>query len=124
MAETQNLLGAIKEGMTEKKAQDIVKLDFTGMENSITDYFMICEAETDKQVEAIADSVEKFVKKETGEHVFHKEGYENVEWIILDYFDVVVHIFRAESREYYGLEDLWADAKITNIEVKYSSIEN
>jgi len=124
MAETQKLLDAIKEGMTNKKAQKIIKLDFTGIENSITDYFMICEAETDKQVEAIADSVEKFVRNETGEHVFHKEGYENAEWIILDYFDAVVHIFKAESRESYGLEDLWADAKSTNIEVKYSSIEN
>ncbi len=124
MAETQKLLDAIKDGMTEKKAKNIVKIDFAGTQNSITDFFMICEAETDKQVEAVADSVERFVKTETGEHVFHKEGYENAEWIILDYFDVMVHIFRSEFRNSYSLEDLWADAEITNIEVKYSSIEN
>ena len=110
--------------MTEKKAKNIVKMDFEGTQNSITDFFMICDAETDKQVEAIADSVERIVRTQTGEKTFHKEGYENAEWIILDYFDVVVHVFRTEFRESYGLEDLWADAEITNIEVKYSSIEN
>jgi len=124
MAETQQLLKAIKEGMTEKKAQKIVKIDFKNTQNSITDFFMICEAETDKQVEAVADSVERFVRTRTGEKVFHKEGYENAEWIILDYFDVMVHVFRSEFRNSYNLEDLWADAEITNIEVKYSSIEN
>jgi len=124
MAETQQLLEAIQEGMTEKKAQNIVKIDFKNTRNSITDFFMICEAETDKQVEAVADSVERFVRIETGEKVFHKEGYDNAEWIILDYFNVMVHIFRSEFRDSYKLEDLWADAEITNIEVKYSSIEN
>ncbi len=124
MAETQQLLEAIQEGMTEKKARNIVKIDFKNTQNSITDFFMICEAETDKQVEAVADSVERFVRTETGEKVFHKEGFENAEWIILDYFNVVVHIFRSEFRNSYNLEDLWADAEITNIEVKYSSIEN
>jgi ribosome-associated protein len=124
MAEILKLLNAIKEGMIEKKAKNIVKMNFEGTQNSITDFFMICEAETDKQVEAVADSVERFVRKETGEKVFHKEGYENAEWVILDYFDVVVHIFRTEFRESYKLEDLWADAEITNIDVKYSKIEN
>jgi len=124
MAETQKLLDAIKNGMTEKKAKNIVKMNFANTLNSITDYFMICEVETDKQAVTVADSVERMVRNETGEKVFHKEGYENAEWIILDYFDVMVHIFRSEFRESYQLEDLWADAEITNIEVKYSSIEN
>ncbi len=124
MAETQKLLDAIKNGMTEKKAKNIVKMDFANTLNSITDYFMICEVETDKQAVTVADSVERIVRNETGEKVFHKEGYENAEWIILDYFDVMVHVFRSEFRKSYQLEDLWADAEITNIEVKYSSIEN
>jgi len=124
MAEIQKLLEAIKDGMTEKKAKNIVKIDFEGTQNSITNFFMICEADTDKQVEAIADSVERFVRNETGEHVFRKEGYENAEWIILDYFDIMVHVFRSEFRKSYKLEELWADAKITEIEVKYSRIEN
>ncbi len=124
MVKIQKLLKAILEGMTEKKAKNIVKIDFKGTQNSITDFFIICEAETDRQVEAVADSVELFVRKETGDKAFHKEGYENAEWIILDYFDVVVHVFRSEFRNTYKLEDLWADAEITEINVKYSSVEN
>ncbi len=124
MAKTQKLLDAVKEGMIEKKAQNIVKIDFKETQNSVTDFFIICDAETDKQVEAIADSIERFVRIQTGEHVLHKEGKENAEWIILDYFDVMVHIFQKKIRETYKLEDLWADAKIENIEIKYSSIEN
>ncbi|NOZ34358.1 MAG: ribosome silencing factor [Chlorobi bacterium] len=124
MVKIQKLLKAILEGMTEKKAKNIVKIDFKGTQNSITDFFIICEAETDRQVEAVADSVERFVRKETGDKVFHKEGYDNAEWIILDYFDVVVHVFRSEFRNTYKLEDLWADAEISEIKVKYSSVEN
>ncbi len=124
MSETVKLLNAVKEGMIEKKAKRIVEIDFAGTQNSITNYFMICEADTDIQVEAIANSIERTVRKQTGEKIFHKEGYENAEWIILDYFNVVVHVFRSEFRESYKLEDLWADAKIREIDVKYSSIEN
>ena len=124
MSKTQKLLEAIKEGMIEKKAQNIVKINFEETKNSITDYFLICEADTDKQVGAIMDSVEEFVLKNTREKPFHKEGKENSEWIILDYFDVVVHIFQKEFRESYKLEELWADAEITKIDVKYTNIEN
>ncbi len=124
MKKVQKLLDAVKEGMIEKKARNIVKIDFAGTQNSITNFFMICEAENDKQVEAVADSVERFVRTQTGEHILHKEGYENAEWIILDYFDVVVHIFQSEIRESYNLESLWADAKIEKIEVRYSKIDD
>lgn len=124
MSKTQKLLEAIKEGMIEKKAQNITQINFAGTMNAITDYFMICDAGTDKQVAAIMDSVEEYVKKNTKENPIHKEGKENSEWIIIDYFDVVVHIFRKEFRESYKLEELWADAEIINIDVKYTSIEN
>ena len=124
MSKTQKLLEAIKEGMIEKKAQNIVEIDFEGTKSDITDYFLICEADTDRQVGAIMDSVEEFALKITGEKPFHKEGKENSEWIILDYFDVVVHIFQKEFRESYKLEELWADAKVTKIEVSYTNIEN
>lgn len=124
MSKTQKLLESIKEGMIEKKAQNIVKINFAGTKNAITDYFMICDAESDKQVAAIMDSVEEFVLKNTKEKPIHREGKENSEWIIIDYFDVVVHIFRREFRESYKLEELWADADIIKIDVKYTSIEN
>lgn len=124
MSKTQKLLESIKEGMIEKKAQNIVKINFAGTKNAITDYFMICDAESDKQVAAIMDSVEEFVLRNTKEKPIHREGKENSEWIIIDYFDVVVHIFRREFRESYKLEELWADADIIKIDVKYTSIEN
>ena len=124
MSKTQKLLDAIKEGMIEKKAQNIVNINFDGNINAITDYFMICEMSNDKQVKAVAESVEETVRKNTNEKPIHKEGYENFEWVILDYFDVVVHIFQSEFRETYRLEELWADAKVEKIDVNYSSIEH
>ncbi|MCF6364628.1 MAG: ribosome silencing factor [Bacteroidales bacterium] len=124
MNNTQKLLEAIKEGMIEKMANNIVNINFSGTENAITDFFIICDAENQKQVEAISDSVEKTVLKNTKEKPIHTEGKENAEWIIIDYFDVIVHIFRKEFRETYKLEELWGDAEINKIEVKYSNIEN
>lgn len=124
MEKTQKLLNAVKEGMTEKKAKNIVKINFQGTKNAVTDYFMICEVVTNKQVTAVSNSVEEIVLKQTKEKPIHKEGIENSEWIILDYFDVVVHVFQTEFRELYKLEELWADAEITKIDVKYSNIEN
>ncbi len=124
MTKTQKLLEAVKEGMIEKQAKNIVKIDFQEIKNAIADYFMICEVTTDKQVAAVSDSVEEIVLKQTKEKAIYKEGFENSEWIILDYFDVVVHVFQTEFREAYKLEELWADAEITKIDVKYSKIEN
>jgi len=97
-------------GMQEKKGLDIVKLNLSGIPNSITDYFIICHGTSRAQVDALADSVQAEVKKAVGENPSHKEGFENCEWVLLDYFDVVVHVFLAESRSFYQLEKLWADA--------------
>jgi ribosome-associated protein len=116
MSKTQTLLEAVKDGMIEKKAQNIVLIDFHDTINAITDYFVICEANTSIQVNAIKDSVEEFTIKQAHQKPKHIEGTENSEWIILDYFDVVVHIFQNKSRAYYKLEDLWADAGITKID--------
>jgi ribosome-associated protein len=116
MSKTLKLLEAVKEGMIEKKAQNIVVIDFSNTINAITDYFIICEANTAIQVNAIKDSVEEFTIKQAHQKPKHVEGTENSEWIILDYFDVVVHIFQNRSREYYKLEELWADAGITRVE--------
>ncbi len=124
MNKTQKLSDAVIEGMVEKKAKNIVKINFQGIKNAVADYFIICEAATNKQVAAVSDSVEKNVSITIKEKPIHKEGIENSEWIILDYFDVVVHIFQTEFRELYKLEELWADAEITKIDVKYTSIEN
>lgn len=104
------LADIIVQGMQERKALDIVKLNLSKVPNSITDYFVICHGTSRSQVEAIADSVAAEVKKAIGVNPWHKEGFENAEWILLDYFDVVVHIFQTEFREFYKLEKLWNDA--------------
>lgn len=110
-SETSGMLAdIIVAGMQEKLAINIVKLDLSGIPNSITDYFVICHGSSRSQIDAIADSVQWEVKKAIGLLPAHKEGFENSEWILLDYFDVVVHIFQEEIREFYQLEKLWADA--------------
>ena len=110
-SETSGMLAdIIVKGMQEKLGLDIVKLNLSGIPNSITDYFVICHGSSRSQVDAIADSVQFEVKKAIGAIASHKEGFENCEWILLDYFDVVVHVFQAEARSFYQLEKLWADA--------------
>ncbi len=102
--------------LQEKKGNEIVQLDFRRMHNRIVDFFVICHATSITQAEALADSVEEVVKKQTGLKPKHTEGRQNREWILMDYFDVVVHIFLASARTFYRLEDLWSDADITRIE--------
>ena len=105
----------IIEGIQEKKGHEIITLNLKNLKISIADYFVICHADSRTQVEAIADSVEDFVYKKTKEKVWHKEGKQNAEWILLDYIDVVVHIFQKETRVYYGLERLWGDAEMKKV---------
>jgi ribosome-associated protein len=102
------------QGIQEKKGNDIVRLDLRELNSSVSDYFIVCNADSSNQVKAIADSVEDEIYKITKTNPWHKEGQENAEWIILDYFDIVVHIFKTEKREFFGIEDLWGDAETTN----------
>ncbi|MGZ3883458.1 MAG: ribosome silencing factor [Bacteroidia bacterium] len=113
--QTTSLLDAIVEGMQEKKARNIVVIDLTSIENRVSDYFVIGDAESKTQVEAIAGSVEEEVLKQTGEKAFHAEGYSNAEWIIIDYINIVAHVFQKETRDYYNIEGLWADAEFKEI---------
>ncbi len=103
---------AIIKGIQEKKGNEIVCLNLQGIENAVCDYFIICHGDSSTQVEAIARSIEEFVNKRTGQHPWHSEGKENAEWVLIDYVDVVVHIFQREMREFYNLEALWADAEV------------
>lgn len=100
-------------GIQEKKGNDIVRLDLRELNSSVSDYFIVCNADSATQVKAIADSVEDEIYKQMNVNVWHKEGQENAEWIILDYFDIVVHIFKTDKREFFGIEDLWGDAETT-----------
>ncbi len=113
---TEKLVDAVIDGMQEIKAKKISILNLKKLDNAITDYFVICEADSSTQVNAIADSVEVTVKKKLNEKLLHKEGIENASWILLDYTDVVVHVFQSEARNFYNLEDFWADAETKKIE--------
>ncbi|MFZ4862655.1 ribosome silencing factor [Sphingobacterium sp. Mn56C] len=97
-------------GMQEKKGNDIVKLDMRTINATVSDYFVICHADSNVQVNAIANSIEEEVFKAFGQEPWHKEGHGNGEWLLLDFVDVVVHIFRTEKREHYRIEELWGDA--------------
>lgn len=113
--ETNGLLDSIVEGMQEKKAKNITILDLHNIENRIADFFVICDADSGTHVDAIAGSVEDEVEKRTGEKPYHSEGQQNSEWILIDYINIVVHVFLKETREYYNVEGLWGDAEIRTV---------
>lgn len=110
--ETDKILDSVIKGIQEKKGHHIVNLDLSNIENAVCNNFVVCHGDSSRQVAAIADSVQETVRKNTHEKPWHKEGEQNADWILLDYADVVVHIFREETRKFYNLEGLWADAKI------------
>lgn len=112
--DTGQLINAISEGLLEKKAKDIVLLDVRKL-TTLTDYFVVCHGTSETQIRALANSVMEKVKEETGENAWKQEGLEARRWIILDYVNVVVHIFSEEKRSYYGIERMWNDAVITEI---------
>ncbi len=114
--DTEIFVNYIIEGIEEKKGLEIVCLDLSKFNIAICDYFIICHGTSRTHVGAIAESVEEFVKKHTGCFPSRREGVTNAEWILLDYLDVVVHVFQEEVRDHYKLEDLWADAPFKNIE--------
>lgn len=103
------LLGVIHQALLEKKAEDIIQLDVRPL-TTLTDFFIVCHASTDVQIKAIADNVMVKTKYELGEPVWNKEGLDTRRWVILDYVNVVVHIFKKELREFYNLEKMWNDA--------------
>ena len=109
------LLNAIIEGLEERKAKNIVVLDMHKIHNRSFDYFVIADADSSTHVDAIASAVEDEVKKKVGERPYHTEGWQNSEWILLDYVDIVVHVFQKPIRDFYNIEDLWADAEMQKI---------
>ena len=110
------LTNAVIEGMQKKIGLDIIRLDFEKIPNAMCRCFVICHGTSKTQVDSIADSVDEVVKSTIGLNPWHKEGYENAEWILLDYVDVVVHIFQEKTRLFFNLEGLWADAEKQIIE--------
>ncbi|MDQ3292595.1 MAG: ribosome silencing factor [Bacteroidota bacterium] len=114
--ESDILTEVVIKGMQEKKAYDIVVIDLKSMKNAVSDYFIISSANSDTQLDAIARSVEEEVFKAMQQHPWQSEGRINKEWVLLDYVDVVVHIFLKEKRTFYALEELWGDAPIRYVE--------
>lgn len=108
--ETTNLKNTVVEAIKEKKGKEIIVLGLTELQQSVADFFVICHGDSNTQVDAIASNIERQARTELKEHVIHKEGSENSQWVLLDYGDVVVHVFQEPFRKFYNLEDLWADA--------------
>lgn len=112
---SESLCESVVEGMQENKAKDIVVLDLREIDGSICDFFVICTGESSTQVEGISDAITRFTRKKLKERPWHIEGKSNKEWILLDYVSVVAHVFYKDIRSFYSLEDLWSDAKRTDI---------
>lgn len=113
------VLQVIADAMAEKKGKNIVSLDLKSIGTAISDYFIVCNADSTTNVVAIADNIEDRVIEKCGRKVLRSQGKENAFWVILDYGDIVVHVFQTPMREFYRLEDLWADAERT----EYDSAE-
>ena len=114
--DSDTLADLVIRGMQDKKASDIVVLNLKVLKNAVADYFIICSANSDTQLDAVARSVEEEIEKVTGESPWQTEGRTNREWVLLDYVDVVVHVFLRDRRKFYALEELWGDADISYIE--------
>lgn len=114
-----DLLANIIKGIEEVKGENIDILDLRAIDNTVCDYFVICNGNSNTQVNAIVGSVQKVVSKELHDKPWHVEGAENGEWVLMDYVNIVVHVFQRHIREYYRIESLWGDAKITTIDTKY-----
>ena len=113
---TEKIVSAVVETMLESKAKNVVSLDLRNIHTAVTDYFVICHAQSKTQVAAIADKIIDNLRNNHIARVYHEEGFENSEWILIDYVDVVVHVFLESKRSFYSLENLWADAELKTYE--------
>jgi ribosome-associated protein len=113
------LIATILAGIEDVKGKNINILDLREIENTVCDYFIVCEGTSNTQVNAIVNSIQKKVSKDIKDKPWHIEGMDNAEWVLMDYVNVVVHVFQKHIREYYDIESLWGDAKTTVIESNY-----
>ena len=115
-APSEILSDIVVKGMQEKKASNITVMDLRQVKNAVADFFIICSGNSDTQLDAIAESVDNEVSKQLAQNPWHREGTQNKEWVLLDYVDVVAHIFKPDKRKFFGLENMWGDATIRQIE--------
>ena len=116
---TDQLITHIIKGIEEVKGNDISILDLRDIENTVCNYFIICNGTSNTQVNAIVNSIQKTVSKSLKDKPWHIEGNENAEWVLIDYVNIVVHVFQKHIREFYDIEGLWGDAKTTTIKTNY-----
>ena len=119
-ASADELISLILHGIEEVKGVDINLLDLREIENTVCDYFIICNGTSNTHVNAIVSSIQKTVSKEIKDKPWHVEGSENAEWVLMDYVNVVVHVFQKQIRDFYDIEGLWGDAKVTLVESSYN----
>ena len=120
-ASADELIALILTGIEEVKGVDINLLDLREIENTVCDYFIICNGTSNTHVNAIVSSIQKTVSKAIKDKPWHVEGSENAEWVLMDYVNVVVHVFQKHVREFYDIEGLWGDAKVTMVESSYNN---
>jgi len=113
---TEKTIDTILEGIKKIKGENISIIDLNTINYTECGYFIICQGNSNTQVSSIANSVEETVKEVTGENAWHTEGYKNAMWVLIDYGEIVVHVFQKDVRSFYNLEGLWADAKITKVD--------
>ena len=115
-ANADELIALILQGIEDVKGHDTILLDLREIENTVCDYFIICNGTSNTQVNAIVGSIQKIVSKAIHDKPWHIEGQDNGEWVLMDYVNVVVHVFQKHIRDFYDIEGLWGDAKFTTIE--------
>lgn len=115
MSDTKILIKKIQEGIQEKKGKNIVIADLTKIEDTICNYFIICQGNSPSQISSIVDSIKEFTREGIDSKPLAIDGLRNAEWVAMDYADVLVHVFLPETRAFYNLEHLWADSKLTKV---------
>ncbi len=119
-ASADELIALILHGIEEVKGLDINILDLREIDNTVCDYFVLCNGTSNTHVNAIVNSIQKTVSKAIQDKPWHIEGSDNAEWVLMDYVNVVVHVFQKQAREFYDIEGLWGDAKVTLVESSYN----
>jgi len=112
LTKASKIYKSIIKAIQDKKGENIVSLDLRKIPEAVADFFVICEANNQPQIRAISDAVEEEVKKKLGELPYRHEGKQNLQWVLIDYINIVVHIMSSESRKFYKLEEMWSDAPL------------
>ena len=116
LTQRSKIIKTIIDAINEKKGENVISLNLRKINEAVADFFIICEAGNQPQIKAIAENIEEQVKKKCGENPYHHEGYQNLQWVLVDYVNVVVHVMLTETRKFYKLEEMWSDASVQNHE--------